>query len=175
MSLRVICFIFIAMFVGACQANPIFFTKANKLVYFPECTDPTGLKVQWIGVPVEVLIKYNARAAIGVRSKTPAFGEYAKVLYNKDSLPHAQDEWIRFILYHECAHHTLGHLLPDYPPPSIPDEWIADCVAVRKLKAEKVPFARINILSRIYLKSKSDTHGDIESRINNMRQCYDSL
>lgn len=157
---------------GCVTANPVLFTKANTWIYFPECHDPLGLKVQWVGVPVETLKKFNARAAVGIRSQTPAFGEYAKVLYNKDSLPYAPDEWIRFILYHECAHHELGHLLPEYKPASIQDEWDADCVAVKKLKEENVPLAKIHLYSRMFLRSKSDTHGDRENRISNMQQCY---
>ena len=158
------------LFAACASSNPVVFSKTGKVVYFPECIDPTGTNVKWIGVAAKTLIKFDARAAVALRTTT---GQ-VQVLYNKEGFPYLPDEWIQFIIYHECSHHQLGHLLDDYKGTPISDEWTADCIAAKKLKENNVPFARLHIQSRIYLKSKSDTHGDIEDRIGNMRECYNA-
>ena len=160
-----------ALFFTACaSSNQILFTKTGKWVTFPECVDPVGTKVKWIGVTTKTLIEFNAKAAVALKTKTG----HAQILYNKEGFPYLQDGWIKFIQYHECAHHELGHLLPEYKDNGISDEWEADCVAAKKLKEEDVPFARLHLYARMYLKVRSDTHGDVDARIDNMEQCYNA-
>lgn len=153
------------------SGQSVFFTEANKLIYFPECVDVSGLKVQWIGVPKETLRKFDAIVIVATRALD---GSNARIMYDQKLFPQVWDEWIRWLQYHECAHHTLGHMLPEARPTIMQDEWDADCIATKKLKAEGVSWTSVYLQARVFLKAKSDTHGDIGDRLNNMQQCYNA-
>ena len=172
--------LFTTLLIAGCSTAPpiknvsgqsVFFPAENKMIYFPPCTDASGLKVQWLGVPAETLREFDAIVIVATRAND---GSVARIMYDRKSFPQVWDEWIRWLQYHECAHHTLGHMLPDYPPTTMQDEWDADCIATKTLREEGVSWSIVYLYARVFLKARSDTHGDIDDRLNSMQQCYNA-
>ena len=83
----------------------------------------------------------------------------------------------RFIDYHECAHHQVGHVDQPHPPRNsyahLMNESIADCVAILRVREEAdysydaVIDGLVNAMTRVGFPKVST-----DSRLRNIENCY---
>ena len=83
----------------------------------------------------------------------------------------------RFIDYHECAHHQVGHVDQPHPPRNsfahLMNESIADCIAILRVREEAddsydtVIDGLVNAMTRVGFPKVST-----DSRLKNIENCY---
>lgn len=126
-----------ALVAGASIPVPAAATPINGLIALPECTDMQGRQISYI--PRTTQAMRAERLAIGAAWNDPRTGQ-PYIDFDAERLPATPPEFQLFALYHECAHHQLGHTslkANDMTKPLQAYEEDADCAAFTRLHREK--------------------------------------
>lgn len=97
----------------------------------PECYSNDGKQVEFVRLPRQEL--WNVGAAVAVALNVD---DRAIVGVDKIGFPMMPQAFQTFVLYHECAHHELGHtekVHAHYDGDVTNWEPVADCTAAKKL------------------------------------------
>ena len=85
----------------------------------------------------------------------------------------------RFVDFHECAHHQLGHVDQPHPPYNsfehLMNESIADCVAILRVREEaNASYAEVIDGLKIAMTRVGFPTSSTDSRISNITNCYEN-
>lgn len=126
------------LFSSTTQANPAY----QNLVPQPEtgeCSTLAGNPVKYVPLPAYIF-KKSFPEVLYAFSTTNQRGE-PRVVYNVDSVAREPKEFQELIYWHECGHHTLGHVPSAHAygmwSSEKRDEYQADCFSARAVKEHR--------------------------------------
>ena len=142
----------------------------NVVVAPPSCSNNQGEPVLFISRSVS-----QGRVAAGMANRDT---DGNPVIYrmNYDKATHG---FQRFIDFHECAHHQLGHVDQPHPPRNsfehLMNESIADCVAILRVREEaNESYAAVIDGLKTAMTRVGFPKISTDSRISNVTNCYDN-
>lgn len=140
----------------------------NPVITPPSCINNLGETVQFVSRTTN-----QGRFAAGMANRD---ADGKPVIYRMN-YEKADPAFQRFVDYHECAHHQVGHVDRPHPPRNsyehLMNESIADCVAILRVREEAdESFSAVieSLESAMTLVGfpKSST----DSRLSNIMNCY---
>ena len=140
----------------------------HPLIDQPRCLNPLGETVEYITRSAS-----QGQVAAGMANRD-SDGRPIIVRMNYDK---ADPAFQRFVDFHECAHHQVGHVDQPHPPRNsfdhLMNESIADCVAILRVREEanhtysQVIEALTEAMSLVGFPKIST-----DSRLSNVQNCY---
>ena len=118
---------------------------------------------------------YRAKLAAGMANRdTDGNPVIYRMNYGK-----ATPAFQRFVDFHECAHHQVGHIDQPHPPRNsfehLMNESVADCVAILRVREEaNETYAAVIDGLRTAMTRVGFPKVSTDSRISNVINCYDN-
>jgi len=136
----------------------------------PACINNLGETVSFISRPTT-----RGQVAAGMANRD---SDGNPVIYRM-SYELATPAFQKFVDFHECAHHQVGHVDQPHPPRNSYDhlmnESIADCVAILRVREEASDSYRLVIESLVdAMAAIGFPKISTDSRISNVTNCYEN-